>query len=52
MNEQTETVDQPMDQPAQANDVRPAAPSPETRTMTSIAPQAGCPTCGTQGLQA
>ncbi|MGH6821043.1 MAG: hypothetical protein ACREDU_09310, partial [Methylocella sp.] len=42
-------IDQPMDQPAKAHDVRPAAPSPETRTMTPIAPQAGCPTCGTAG---
>ena len=49
MNEQTETIEPTIDQPAQAHDVRPATPSPETRTMTSIAPQAGCATCGTAG---
>jgi hypothetical protein len=47
MNEQTETRDQPIQQPAGANDVRAAAVLlAETQTSTSITPQAGCATCG------
>ena len=49
MNEQTETIKQPMDQTIKVNDVRAAAPSAEVRTSAMIAPQAGCPTCGALG---
>ena len=49
MNEQNETMEQPTEQPATANDVRPVAPSPEARASTSITPQAGCATCGGTG---
>ena len=49
MNEQTETMEQPMEQPVQANDVPAVAPSPEARTGTAITPQAGCATCGGAG---
>jgi hypothetical protein len=41
-----------IEQPAQANGVRPAAPTPETHTSAAIAPQAGCPTCGGAGAAA
>jgi hypothetical protein len=41
-----------IEQPAQANGVRPAAPTPETQTSAAIAPQAGCPTCGGAGAAA
>jgi len=50
MNEQTETLDQPMEQPVKVNDARAVAPSPETRTTTSISPQAGGGTCGCAGV--
>jgi hypothetical protein len=49
MNEQTETIAPAIEQSAQANGVRPAAPAPETHTSAAIAPQAGCPTCGGAG---
>lgn len=49
MNEQqTETLEPPVEQPADTHDVRPAAPPPESHKSTSIAP-AGCATCGTAG---
>lgn len=46
MNEQTETMDQLMEQPVKVNDALAVAPSPKARTTSTIAPQAGCPTCG------
>ena len=49
MNEQTETMDQLKEQPAKANDVRADAPYPAASKRTSIAPQSGCPACGTAG---
>ena len=49
MNEQTEAIEQSTDQPVRVNDVRAAAPHPEARASTSIAPQAGCATCGGAG---
>ena len=49
MNEQTETMEQPMGQPVKVNDVRGVAPHPEARTSTLISPQAGCATCGGTG---
>ena len=49
MNEQTETMEQPMNQPVKVNDVRGVAPHPEARTSTLISPQAGCATCGGTG---
>jgi PatG Domain len=52
VNEQTETMAPAIEQPAQANGVRPAAPTPETHTSAAIAPQAGCPTCGGAGAAA
>jgi len=52
MNEQTETMAPAIEQPAQVNGVRPAAPTPETHTSAAIAPQAGCPTCGGAGAAA
>ena len=49
MSEQNETMEQPTEQSAMANDVRPVVPSPEARTSTPITPQVGCPTCGGTG---
>src|ERR1700687_3822450 len=49
MSEQNEMMEQPMEQPPKANDVRPVVPPPEARTSTPITPQAGCPTCGGTG---
>ncbi len=49
MNEQTETMDQPKQQAVKLTDVRADAPYPSPRKATTIAPQAGCPTCGTAG---
>jgi hypothetical protein len=49
MTEQIETMDQPMDQPVNKNDVQAVVHYPEARTSTSIAPQAGCATCGGAG---
>ena len=46
MNEQTETMEQTIEQPVKVNDVRTVATYPETRSTTTIAPQAGCATCG------
>jgi hypothetical protein len=51
MNEQTETMEQPIEQPVKANDVRSVAPYPEARTSTAITPQAGCATCGGAGAE-
>ncbi len=48
MNEHTEQLEQPVEQPAKANDVLPAAPSTRARTVPSVAPQAGG-TCGCGG---
>jgi hypothetical protein len=48
MNEQTEAIEEPMDQPVKVNDGRAAAPYPEARTAW-ISPQAGCATCGGPG---
>src|SRR5215467_14907099 len=48
MNEQTETMAPAIEQPAQANGVRPATPTP-VHTSAAIAPSAGCPTCGGVG---
>ena len=45
MNEQTETMERPMEQPVKVNDVLAVAPYPETRSTTTITP-AGCATCG------
>ena len=49
MNEPTETMEQPMDQPVMATNVRTAAPYPQARTSASISPQGGCATCGATG---
>ena len=49
MNEQNETMEQPTQQPATTNDVRPVASSQEAGASTSITPQAGCATCGGTG---
>ena len=49
MNEQTETMEQPTDQPVRVNDVRAVAPHAEARTSALISPQAGCATCGGTG---
>lgn len=46
MNEQTETMEQPVNQPVAVNDVPASAQSHNARASTSIAPQAGCATCG------
>lgn len=46
MNEQTETKEQPMEQPVKVNDVSAVAPYPEACTTPTITPQAGCATCG------
>ena len=46
MNEQTETMEQTIEQPVKVNDVRTVAPYPETRTNTTITPQAGCAPIG------
>lgn len=43
MNEQTETMDQPMERPAITNNVRAVMPYTEAHTDTSIAPQAVAP---------
>ena len=51
MKEQTETLDQPAEQPVKANVAQAAAPYPDARTSTSIAPQAGCATCGGAGAE-
>lgn len=51
MNEQTETMDQPIESPVKANDVRSVAPYPEARTTTTITPQGGCATCGGSGVE-
>jgi hypothetical protein len=46
MSKQNETME-PMQQPANAHDMRAVAPSTEARSNTSsITPQAGCATCG------
>lgn len=50
MNEPTVALEQPLNAPIEVNDVRPATPSPERRTSTTVAPQqAGCATCGGAG---
>lgn len=50
MNDPTETMEPPIAPPVQANDVlRSAAPSTESHTNMSIAPQAGNGTCGCGG---
>lgn len=50
MNEQMETIEQAMDNKlVKEKDVPPASPCQEARTSTSIAPQAGCATCGGSG---
>jgi hypothetical protein len=46
MNEQTETMERPMEQPVKLNDLLAAAPYPEASTAKTITPQAGCATCG------
>jgi len=46
MNEQTETMEQPMEQPVKVNDALAVTPYPEARTTPTITPQAGCATCG------
>jgi len=46
MNEQTETMEQPIAQPVKVNDVRTVAPYHETHTTSTITPQGGCATCG------
>lgn len=51
MNEQTETMERPMEQPVKVNDVRSVAPYPEARTTTTITPQGGCATCGGTGAE-
>ena len=54
MNEQTETIEQSMDnRPVKENDAPTVSPYPEARTSSPITPQAGCATCGGQeGLRA
>jgi len=49
MNEQTETTEQPMDQPGTVNDMPAATLQPAARTNTVILPQTGCATCGGAG---
>jgi len=49
MNDQPETMEQTMDQRVKVNDGRAVVPYPEARTGTSVAPQAGCATCGGAG---
>jgi len=48
MNEQSETMEQPMES-VRKSDRPGAAPHPETRTSTAISPQAGAGGCGCQG---
>ena len=50
MNEQTETMEQSMDnRQIKTNDAPTVSPHPEARTSPSITPQAGCATCGASG---
>ena len=49
MTEQTETMEQPLDQPVKANDAPAASPYSEARSSTAISPQAGGGTCGSCG---
>ena len=53
MNEQTETTEQPIEQPVQANDVRPAAPSPRPVRVRRSLRRRDVATCGgAEGLPA
>lgn len=49
MNDQTETMEQPVNPPVAVNDVPASAWTPEVRTSAVISPQAGCATCGGSG---
>jgi len=49
MNEQTETMEHPMAQHANANDMRSDVPASNTRAAGLIAPQSGCSACGDAG---
>lgn len=49
MNEQTEAMEQAMEQPVTTNDVRAVVSYPETHTNASITPQAGGGTCDCGG---
>jgi len=48
MNDQAESMDQTMVQPVNANDVQAVVPNPAASKITSLTPQASCPTCGTE----
>jgi len=50
MNEQTETIEQSMDnRQVKENDAPIVSPYPEARISSSITPQAGCASCGAPG---
>ena len=49
MTEQTEKMEQPLDQPVKVNDVRAAVPYSEARSNRVISPQAGAGGCGCGG---
>ncbi|MGH8685788.1 MAG: hypothetical protein ACREUM_10610, partial [Nitrosospira sp.] len=49
MTEQTETMEQAVDQPVNANDVRAAAPYSEVRSNMAISPQTAGGTCSSCG---
>lgn len=49
MTEQTETMEQSLDQPVKTNDMRAPAPYSEVRSNTAISPQAGAGTCSSCG---
>ena len=49
MTEQTETMDQPLDQPVKRNDTATVLPYSEVRPSTVISPQAGGGTCSSCG---
>ncbi|MDQ1471079.1 MAG: hypothetical protein QOJ99_2559 [Bryobacterales bacterium] len=49
MNEQIETLERQVEQPATANETRRVAPSPGDRTPTSITPQSGGGSCNCGG---
>jgi hypothetical protein len=46
MNTQNETLEQPADQAATGNNPPPSLRIPQPRAPSVIAPQTGCPTCG------
>lgn len=50
MNQPTETTESVTDQPPKPYDSHPAASISDSRTMTSVVPQAGCGSCGGTGM--